>query len=300
MSMLHILGNRVVSKILKYLTLAILIIFCLSLIGLLFWMGYTSLKSNVEYFENSFALPSKLRFDNYKKAIELLQIELLSPSRGLIRYDFFDMLYVSVIWAFAIPFVALFYTLMVSYVMSKYEWKGRNTIYFIGIFIMVLPIYGSTGMGMVIRKFLGMYDNLWMTVATSPGYCFSGMWFLLFYAGWKAIPMEYSEAAFIDGAGHFKTMFFIMMPMMIPTFSSIFLLNFLSTWNDYGSFLLWLPSYANLAYGMYLFQEDASSYGAAMPQIMAGFIVCMLPTTLLYIATQKLIASKLTVGGLKG
>jgi ABC-type glycerol-3-phosphate transport system permease component len=68
--MLHILGNRVVSKILKYLTLIILIIFCLSLIGLLFWMGYTSLKSNVEYFENSFALPSKLRFDNYKKAIE--------------------------------------------------------------------------------------------------------------------------------------------------------------------------------------------------------------------------------------
>ena len=300
MSLMHALGNKTLSRIFKYITLTALILFCLSLIALLFWMTYTSFKSTVEYFENSFALPQKLRFDNYTKAAEMLQIELLSPSRGLIVYDFFDMFLISVIWAFCIPFVSLFFTLMVSYVMSKYEWRGRNAIYLLGIVIMVMPIYGSTGMQMVIRKALGMYDNLLMTVVTSPGYCFSGMWFLLFYAGWKAIPMEYSEAAFIDGAGHFKSMFAIMMPMMIPTFSAIFLLNFLSTWNDYNTFLLWLPSYANLAYGMYLFQNDASNYGAAMPQIMAGFIICMLPTTVIYAASQKLISSKLTIGGLKG
>ncbi|MFR1554182.1 MAG: ABC transporter permease subunit, partial [Coriobacteriales bacterium] len=216
MSMMHALGNKTLSRIFKYITLTALVLFCLSLIALLFWMTYTSFKSTVEYFENSFALPQKLRFDNYTKAAEMLQIELLSPSRGLIVYDFFDMFLISVIWAFCIPFVSLFFTLMVSYVMSKYEWRGRNAIYLLGIVIMVMPIYGSTGMQMVIRKALGMYDNLLMTVITSPGYCFSGMWFLLFYAGWKAIPMEYSEAAFIDGAGHFKSMFAIMMPMMIP------------------------------------------------------------------------------------
>ena len=134
----------------------------------------------------------------------------------------------------------------------------------------------------------------------SPGVCFSGVWFLLFYAAFQGVPWEYAEAAFIDGAGHYKVMFRIMLPLMIPTFSAIFLLSFLSTWNDYNTFIMWLPSYANLAYGMYLFQMDASSYGASMPQIMAGFIICMIPTVIIYIASQKLITSKLMIGGLKG
>ncbi|MFQ7076733.1 MAG: ABC transporter permease subunit [Christensenellaceae bacterium] len=192
-------------------------------------------------------------------------------------------------------FRVLFFTLMVSYVMLV-QWRGRNAIYLLGIVIGNAHLR-LDGMQMVIRKALGMYDNLLMTVVTSPGYCFSGMWFLLFYAGWKAIPMEYSEAAFIDGAGHFKSMFAIMIPMMIPTFSAIFLLNFLSTWNDYNTFC-GLPSYP-IWRTAYLFQNDASNYGAAMRWV-GGFIICMLPTTVIYAASQKLISSKLTIGGLKG
>ncbi|MBE5739397.1 MAG: carbohydrate ABC transporter permease [Clostridiales bacterium] len=300
MSMLHKLGNKTLNRILKIFVISCMFIFCVSLLIILFWQFYTSVKSPIEYFENSFALPKKIRWQNFSEAMEFLNIELLSPTRGYIMYNFWDMLVVSVVWAFGVPFVSLFYTLMVSYVMSKYEWVGRNFLYALGIFVMLMPIYGSTGIGMVIRKAIGMYDNLWLTVLMSPGYCFSGMWFMLFYAGWKAIPMDYSEAAFIDGAGHARTMFMIMMPMMLPTFAAIFLMNFLSTWNDYGTFMLWLPSYANLSYGMYLFQEDAANYGAAIPQIMAGFIICMVPTTILFACSQKLIASKLTIGGLKG
>ena len=277
-----------------------MLVFCASLLIILAWQFYTSVKPPIEYFENSFAFPKKFRWENFKEAYGFLNIELLSPSRGYIIYGFWDMMTVSIIWAFGIPFVSLFYTLMVSYVMSKYQWKGRDFIYALGIFVMIMPIYGGTGMGMIIRKAIGMYDNLFLTILLSPGYCFLGMWFMLFYAAWKAIPMDYSEAAFIDGAGHCRTMFMIMMPMMIPTFAAVFLMNFLSTWNDYNSFLLWLPSYANLSYGMYLFQEDAANYGAAIPQIMAGFIICMVPTTILFACSQKLIASKLTIGGLKG
>lgn len=300
MSLIHKLGNKTLNRILKICVVSCMMIFCISLLIIIFWQFYTSLKSPIEYFENSFALPKKLRWENYKEALEFLNIELYSPSRGYIVYGFWDMMSVSIVWAFGVPFVSMFYTLMVAYVMSKYEWAGRNFIYALGIFVMIMPIYGSTGIGMVIRKAIGMYDNLFMTVIMSPGYCFSGMWFMLFYAAWKAIPMDYSEAAFIDGAGHMKTMFIIMMPMMIPTFAAVFLMNFLSTWNDYGTFLLWLPSYANLSYGMYLFQEDAANYGAAIPQIMAGFIICMVPTTIIFAASQNIIVSKLTIGGLKG
>ena len=83
MSMMHALGNKTLSRIFKYITLTALVLFCLSLIALLFWMTYTSFKSTVEYFENSFALPQKLRFDNYTKAAEMLFTAQPNLSRAI-------------------------------------------------------------------------------------------------------------------------------------------------------------------------------------------------------------------------
>ena len=71
-------------------------------------------------------------------------------------------------------------------------------------------------------------------------------------------------------------------------------------WNDYGVFLTMLPGYANLAFGMYLFQQDAASYGATPPQVMAGFIYICIPSVVLYLATNKLIVTKANASGLKG
>ena len=297
--LLRLLGNKVLSGILKYVSIALLFIFAFSLLIPLIWMIYTAFKPSMEYFENSFKLPRNWTFSNFLTVMPMLQVRILTD-RGEVLFRAWDMLGISIIWAAGIAFVSLFFTLITAYVMAKYKFIGRNVIYMIGIFVMIVPVIGALPSQMVVKKALNIYDNMFMHIITSPGVCFSGMWFLLFYAAFQSVPWEYAEAAFIDGAGHYRVMFTIMLPLMIPTFAAIFLLSFLGTWNDYNTFILWLPSYANLAYGMYLFQLDASSYGASMPQIMAGFIICMIPTVIIYVASQKLITSKLMVGGLKG
>lgn len=297
--LLRLLGNKVLSGILKYVSIALLFIFAFSLLIPLIWMIYTAFKPSMEYFENSFKLPRNWTFSNFLTVMPMLQVRILTD-RGEVLFRAWDMLGISIIWAAGIAFVSLFFTLITAYVMAKYKFVGRNVIYMIGIFVMIVPVIGALPSQMVVKKALNIYDNMFMHIITSPGVCFSGMWFLLFYAAFQSVPWEYAEAAFIDGAGHYRVMFTIMLPLMIPTFAAIFLLSFLGTWNDYNTFILWLPSYANLAYGMYLFQLDASSYGASMPQIMAGFIICMIPTVIIYVASQKLITSKLMVGGLKG
>ncbi len=287
------------SVCLKYISIALLFIFTFSLLIPLIWMIYTAMKPSLEYFENSFRLPQNWTFSNFLTVLPMLQIRILTD-RGEVLFRVWDMLGTSVIWAAGNAFVSQFFTLITAYVIAKYKFIGKNVIYMIGIFVMIVPIIGALPSQMVVKKALGIYDSMFMHIITSPGVCFSGLWFLLYYAAFQGVPWEYAEAAFIDGAGHYKVMFKIMLPMMIPTFSAIFLLGFLGTWNDYNSFIMWLPSYANLAYGMYLFQLDASNYGASMPQIMAGFIICMIPTVILYVSSQKLITSKLMVGGLKG
>ena len=116
----------------------------------------------------------------------------------------------------------------------------------------------------------------------------------------KGVSWEYAEAAFIDGAGHMRVFVTILLPFVLPFCFVNFLLSFLGFWNDYSQFLTMLPGYANLAFGMYLFQNDAAAYGATPPQIMAGFLYICIPTVTLYLCFQKLIITKMNMSGLKG
>ena len=191
-------------------------------------------------------------------------------------------------------------TTCVAYVLSRYKFAGSNFLYMLGIFIMVTPIIGSTPSMMVVRRALGIYNNMFMTILTQNATTFSGLNFMILYAAFKNLSSGYSEAARIDGAGHFLIMFKVMIPLVLPTCAVIFILAFIGHWNEYSVFLIWLPKYANLAYGMYLFQKDASFYGATINEIMAGFAIACIPSATLYILSQKLITSNFNVGGLKG
>ena len=94
-------------------------------------------------------------------------------------------------------------------------------------------------------------------------------------------------------------MFRIIVPMVLPTAVAQYLLGFIGAWNDYMTVVTWLPSYPNLAFGMFMFQTEAARYGAGMPHILAGFVIVAIPTSILWVAGQKLITSKIMIGGLK-
>ena len=126
-----------------------------------------------------------------------------------------------------------------------------------------------------------------------------GFAFILFYGAFKSISNSYAEAAKIDGAGHWAILMIIMLPMMLPTYVAQALLAFIGNWNDYMVMVTWLPSYANLAFGMYMFQAEAARNGVGMPHVLAGFVIVSIPTSIMWIASQKLITSKMMVGGLK-
>ena len=288
------LGN--VAKWALYVLLAV---YCLSLFIPLVWMVFTAFKGYVEYYENLFLWPKKVVFANFPSAFEKLKIEVLRDNQR-IAYGIFDMLGTSFIWSFSTAFLHVLLTALVAYVMARYQFIGRNFLYALGIFIMITPIIGNTPSMMVVKKSLNIYNNMFLTILTQNSTCFSGLHFLILYGAFSGLPTSYSEAAEVDGAGHFTILFKIMLPMMLPTCAVIFVLSFLTHWNEYGTFLIWLPAYANLATGMYMFQKDAAYYGATINEIMAGFCIAIIPSTVLYIASQKLIMSKFTVGGLKG
>ena len=268
----------------------------LSLILPFLWMLLTSVKGLLD-FQNSFlGWPKTFVWENYTKIFKLLRIEDARVD-GIYVYNVFDMLLNSLTLALFKPFFGLLSVILCSYVVAKYDFGIRKLLYNINVFVMVIPIVGSLANTLLIYKQLHIYNNLLLYIIL-PGGPF-GFNFLLLYGAFKRIPDSYSEAVFLDGGGHFTVLFRVVIPMMMPTFIALYILAFIGAWNDYSASLIFLPSTPTLAYGLYVFQYDAAKYEATLPEILAGFAICSIPSVALFCSFQKVITKSLTVGGLK-
>ena len=274
----------------------IFLIHGLSLLLSFAWMMMTSFKGRLDYADSFLGLPARWRFENYTSIFEILKVEVIRGGQ-LYEYNVFNMLGNSLILATFGSFFGLLSVVLCSYCVAKYDFKLRKLLFNINIFVMVIPIVGSLANTLTVYRQLGIYNNFLLYIIL-PGGPF-GFNFLLLYGAFKAIPNSYSEAVFIDGGGHLTVFLKIIIPIMMPTLCALYILAFIGSWNDYSASLIYLPSVPTLAYGLYLFQYDSAKYGASLPEVLAGFAICSIPSVVLFCSFQKVITKSLTVGGLK-
>ncbi len=292
-------------------TSAIMVLYCISLLFFPLWMIKVSFQAETDYLYNTLGFIKEWDFTNYLKVFDQLsysnKVVYTNGGVDIVSGNIWTMALTSVVYSLGISFVSVALTTGVAYVLAKYKFPGSKFLFSLGVVLMIVPIVGNTPSAMVIRSqwLIPTYNNLFLTIMTSNTVAFSGLNFLLVYGAFKSLPWDYAEAVFVDGGGHYSAFFKMYLPMILPTSAVIFLLTFLGQWNDYTSFKIWLPSYSNLAYGLYEFQDNVlnlSGGGTAgtVPMVMAGFTVVVIPTMIIYFLSQKLIMSKFTVGGLKG
>jgi ABC-type glycerol-3-phosphate transport system permease component len=113
------------------------------------------------------------------------------------------------------------------------------------------------------------------------------------------IPDELFDAAKIDGAGHWRILRQLVLPLSTAPVMVIVVLSFIGTWNALAWPLLvtntdkWLP----IAVGLYNFVEDG---GSQMHLIMAGSFITIIPILILYFLTQRQFTESIARSGLKG
>ena len=195
-------SGNLLGQIFKWLIYAILIIYCITLLLPLIWMIFTAFKGYTEYYENMFLWPRQWVVYNFPSAFDKLNVETIKDG-SRVMYGIFDMISTSAIWSLSVAFLHVFMTTCVAYVIARYKFVGSQFIYTLGIFIMIVPIIGNAPSMMVVKKSLGIYNNMFLTILTQNSTCFSGLHFLILYAAFKGLPGSYSEAAEIDGAGYF-------------------------------------------------------------------------------------------------
>jgi N-acetylglucosamine transport system permease protein len=252
---------------------------------MLVWVILASLKSNRELYTSIFSLPSQLHFENYTKA--------------LFTVDMGKYFLNSLVVVLPSIFLILALSAPASYILSRKKFKGSNVItniFIAGIGIPVpllfIPLF-------VILTALKVNNTLYglglLYVATSLPFT---VFMLTGFFG--SLPVELEEAAIIDGASDFRVFFDVMLPLASPGLITAAIFNFIGIWNEYQLALVFLndPNKSTLSLGLYSL-SNAMQYTGDWTGLMAGVVIVMVPTIILYIILSEKMISGITMGAVK-
>ena len=282
--------NNHVKKNIGIMRISITVLFVIYSVLVLFpflWTFLSSLKGQMEYITtNKFALPKDWLFSNYIKAFQVL-------SAG--GKNMFFMIFNSA-WFSIIPsLLSILTSAMMSYVICRYKFVGRNAIYTLALIVTIIPIIGSLPSTYRLYTQLGFYDSPLIILASFTAF---GTEFFILYASFKSISWSLAEAAFMDGAGHLKVFFIIMFPQVIAPMSAVGVTEIIARWNDYLTPLVFLKSFPTLSSGLYIYQQE-SLRQLDYPVLFSGIMICMLPVVVLFFAFQEKLMNLSLGGGIK-
>ncbi len=268
---------------------SIFAIYALSIIVYFGWAVLASFKTQKEFIYTPMALPTKLRFENYKDAIEIFVINETS---------FIGMMLNSLWYSLGAGFLYIFFHLCTSYVITRFNFKAKKFMYFMIVLYMLLPLYGSGASTYKLIKMLGLVNSPFYLITFMGG--FTGSTFLILSAAWETIDGTYSEAAEIDGASQYRVYFSIMLPMVLGPAFALFIMQFIGHWNNYETFVMYLDELPNLAMGIYEFGNEMI-YESNDPVFFAGVTMTMIPILVFFSIFSNKIMESVTFGtGIKG
>ena len=273
-------------------------IYVLSLIIPTVWLLITTFKSSLDFELNPFGLPKKLMFENYSNVFSKMYIPKTSASYGMIKVYVPELMFNGLLYSVSNVFSGLFMQMIVAYGVSKYKSKVGSFLQAFAIVTMILPLVGSTSATLLYYKNLHIYNNFLGIIVAHAGW--GGSTFLLFCGVFKGVSNDYRDAAFVDGAGHFRILITIMIPMIKTSIFALFILGFIGSWNDYMTPLMFLPSMPTIAYGLFNFRNSTDSLVSQIPMQMTGCIIVMIPIIILFLVFRNKIMGNLAIGGLKG
>ena len=284
-------------KVFMWTIFVMMALLALSILMPIVWAMYSSVKTRLDYALNMLGLPQEIKWENYVNVYEHIKVTITNE-QGQKTFYFWGMFGNSLLYSGLDGVISVLMPGLMGYIVAMYNFKGKGFIQTTNIIMMIIPIVGSLPAYLRMLTFFGCYDNLVLFILTQNSAF--GFNFLIFYGAFKSLSWTYAEAAFLDGASHFKVMIKIYLPMMLPTFAMMYVLAFVGSWNKYEQFMLYLPSYPNLFLGMYYFQNNASINYATQPEILAGLLLVAIPSAILYLSSQRLLRARFIVGGLKG
>ena len=249
----------------------------------IFFIIFTSLKTNAELVESWFAFPKSPRWTNFVKAW----------TEGKLMMYMRNSFVLSIV---KVP-IGIFINAMAAFALTRMNFKWSNQVFIYFLVGMTLPVQSSLVPVKLIMLNLHLVDTL-----TSLGIVYlaigSSFGIFILRGFMRTIPRELDEAAKIDGSSSTALFVKVIIPLCKPAIATLVIFDFLGTWNEFilSQVLITKNKLMTITTGLLHFKGE---YVTDYTLLSAGVLISVIPVFTIFLIFQKYFVAGL-VGSVKG
>jgi len=278
---LYYKSKKVILNTLIHLFLLTVVVSCLFP---LIWMIGSSLKTQQTIFKDTSLIPKQMHWENY----------YLAWKQGGFGKYFLNSLFYTVSVVFGIVIVSS----LAAYAFSRFNFFGKNLIFYMFMAAMMIPIPGSFVPLYVLLNKLHLRNTQLGYILCMINVGLSTSIFLL-KTFFDKTPKELEDAARIDGCSKWGIWWHVALPLAKPVLAVVVVFNALNVWNEYVLALIIFDN-RNLMPLQVALTTFQGEFITQYPLLMAGLTITAIPIILVYLLMQKYIVKGVTQGALVG
>jgi ABC-type glycerol-3-phosphate transport system permease component len=241
-----------------------------------------------------------------KPADEIFAIPpiIISPNSSLNAYVYLQKQYniLGIVWntfviAFSATILRLFFCALGGYGFAKFKFPGQGALFAFLLGTMVIPSVVTLVPVYIIMRDLKWIDTFWPLIIPGAANAF-GIFFMRQYI--MSVSNELMDAARIDGAGEFTIFWRIILPIIAPGLTSLGLIFFMGSWNDFIGPLIYLKSPEHFTLPL-IIRSLIGPVGRTVYDVqMATSVISLIPLLIIFLIFQRRFVEGITAGAIKG
>jgi ABC-type glycerol-3-phosphate transport system permease component len=248
------------------------------------WMVSTSLKPPDEIF----AIPPIIISPNSSLSAYVYLQE---------QYNILGIVKNTFVIAFSATILRLFFCALGGYGFAKFKFPGQGALFAFLLGTMVIPSAVTLIPVYIIMRDLKWIDTFWPLIIPGAANAF-GIFFMRQYI--MSVSNELMDAARIDGAGEFTIFWRIILPIIAPGLTSLGLIFFMGSWNDFIGPLIYLKSPENFTLPL-IIRSLIGPVGRTVYDVqMATSVISLIPLLIIFLIFQRRFVEGITAGAIKG
>lgn len=255
-----------------------------ALIGPFVWMVLASLKTDADIGRlPPTIIPDPVTGENYQRVID--------------SFPFWRFARNSVLVSVISTALQLIVASTAAYAFARIEFRGRGVLFGVYLATMMIPLQVIIVPLFIEMRNLHLVDSFAALILPTIVSTFGV--FLLRQA-FSALPRDLDEAAFIDGAGHFRVFARVLLPLISPALATFAVFAFMSTWNSFIWPLVITQAsdrHVTLPVGL---SRLNGRFSTDWNVVMAGSVMTIVPILAFYMVTQRWVIRSVAFTGLKG
>lgn len=250
----------------------------------LYFLLVSAFKDNTAIFNDPFSLPRALDFSNF-----VLAWNRVDMGAGLMN---------SVLTTVASEIITLALAIPAAYAIARSSgWVGTLVERFFALGLLI-PAFAALVPTLLLSVYIGMFQTREFFILFQPATALP-LSVILLAQFMRTVPAELEESAMLDGAGRFRILLDIYVPIVTPGIVSVVILNFLNFWNEYLFALVLIGPDPELRTVQVALPNLASQTATQYAVLLAGCLITMVPVYAVYLLLQRRLEDALLQGAVK-